>query len=463
MSMQLVHPYEGLFNRVSGIFAIIPTLPDRLSDEDIEGLARLLPAEMSKSLRAVLEPGMREASLAFFKALGTWVEEAAYAKENGKKVVLMPFNFAPEIIYMFEKAVPVTTEIITTLGTIALDKQGDKYWDFALSMGLPDTLCSASAIEIGSLLTGIDFQPDLILSAAPGSCDANSKIHEFTANYLGLPQIMIEKPADTSRRARELYLTYFKAMLREMEEFLGEELDEDRMREVMEKANRAHELYDEIWEYRKMVPSPVPNIFNAFIYGTKYTVWGQDEGITVMQKLIDTCKRRVETGDYPAPKEIARTYWAYLFYYYDFMEFFNWLEQRGIAIVGDMPSTWFTKRIDTSSKESMIRDLASNSFDYFMTRQIGGKSILLDWCDDITWACRELSANALIYCGHHSCKQTWSVYAQMRNEFMKRTKIPTLLLQGDMWIKRMTPMSSLHQQIDEFINNVVARPRSSRK
>ena len=46
---------------------------------------------------------------------------------------------------------------------------------------------------------------------------------------------------------------------------------------------------------------------------------------------------------------------------------------------------------------------------------------------------------------------------------MKRTKIPTLLLQGDMWIKRMTPMSSLHEQIEEFINNVVARPKSSRK
>ena len=85
---------------------------------------------------------------------------------------------------------------------------------------------------------------------------------------------------------------------------------------------------------------------------------------------------------------------------------------------------------------------------------------MFDWCDDITWACNELSANALIYCGHHSCKQTWSVFSMLRNEFMKRTKIPTLLLQGDMWIKRMTPMSVLHEQIDEFIKNTVARPKS---
>ena len=246
----------------------------------------------------------------------------------------MPFNFAPEVIYMFENAVPMITEGITTLSTAALDKQGDKYWDFALAMGLPDTLCSASAIEMGSLLTGVDFQPDLILSAAPGSCDANSKIHEFVANYLGIPQIMLEKPADTSERARELYHTYFKAMLGEMEEFLEEELDEDRMREVMEKANRAHDLYDDLWEFRKMVPSPVPNIFNLYLYGIKYTVWGKDEAITVLEKMVEVCKRRVETGDYPAPREIARTYWAYLFYYFDFGGFFNWLEKRGISRSG---------------------------------------------------------------------------------------------------------------------------------
>ncbi len=124
----------------------------------------------------------------------------------------------------------------------------------------------------------------------------------LTANYLGLPQIMLEKPADTSRRAQELYLTYFKTMLREMEEFLEEELDEDRMREVIEKANRAHGLYDELWEYRKMVPSPVPNIFNLYIYGTKYTVWGQDEGITVMQKLIDTAREGSRPGITPHPR-----------------------------------------------------------------------------------------------------------------------------------------------------------------
>jgi hypothetical protein len=38
----------------------------------------------------------------------------------------------------------------------------------------------------------------------------------------------------------------------------------------------------------------------------------------------------------------------------------------------------------------------------------------------------------------------------------KRTGLPLLVLQGDSWIKRMTPMSVIQQQIDEFVRNVVA-------
>jgi hypothetical protein len=78
---------------------------------------------------------------------------------------------------------------------------------------------------------------------------------------------------------------------------------------------------------------------------------------------------------------------------------------------------------------------------------------------DITWAARELNADCCIYCGHHSCKQTWSAVTIMRNELMKRAGIPTLVLQGDSWIRRMTPIETLQELIQEFVDNVVRRGR----
>ena len=45
----------------------------------------------------------------------------------------------------------------------------------------------------------------------------------------------------------------------------------------------------------------------------------------------------------------------------------------------------------------------------------------------------------------------------VRSELMKREKIPTLILQGDSWIKRMTPISVMQEMIEEFVNNVVKK------
>jgi len=43
----------------------------------------------------------------------------------------------------------------------------------------------------------------------------------------------------------------------------------------------------------------------------------------------------------------------------------------------------------------------------------------------------------------------------MRSELQTQTGVPTLCLQGDSWIKRMTPISVLQEEISTFVDNVV--------
>jgi hypothetical protein len=124
-------------------------------------------------------------------------------------------------------------------------------------------------------------------------------------------------------------------------------------------------------------------------------------------------------------------------------------------VLGDLLGSFFFKPIDTSCKESMIKGLADTCYDYAMTRQMGAQSMSGQWLEDISYWTSQLDADACIYCGHHSCKQTWSVFSITRNEIMKSSRIPTLMLQGDSWIRRMTPMSVLEEQIGEFVDNVI--------
>lgn len=457
MAVRQFKPYEGLINRVYEIFSIVDMLPGEMSDDEVEGIAHLLPTELQKTMRAFLVPRVRGTSLEFLKLMKTWLEGAHRAKQEGKKVLLVPFNFPPEIVHCFENAWPITSEVLSTLGVAALEGQGERYWDYAMGLGLPDFACSANMIEVGSCLTESDFAPDAVINDCFASCDINSKTHEFLARYLGIPLFFLEKTVDNTERGIRQYYRYFEALIRDLEEFLEEKLDEERMRWVIGNANLASELYWELWDLHKFAPCPVPNVFSLMTYGVRYTMWGTEEAVKVMRSMVETSKERLEKGEYPAPEEVARSLWTYTSYYFDMAGLFNWMEENGITHLGDGLDLLFPQAIDTRSRESMLEGMAEIARNMPMTRQMGASSMSVQWLEDITWAARELNADCCIYCGHHSCKQTWSSVTIVRNELMKRAGIPTLVLQGDSWIRRMTPIETLQELIEEFVGNVVRR------
>jgi len=463
MADKVENQIPGLFDRAYGLFALVKTLPDDMSDAEVEGLFHVLPGDLRSTLASILHRRHRRAGMHFLKMIATWLEEAMGARQRGQKLLLGTFNYLPEFIHAFRGAVLLTSEVVTTLGVVSLEGQGERYWDYAMGLGIPDFLCSANTIALGSVLTGSDIIPDGIVQTAPGACDANSKIHEFVAREYGIPQFFIEKPNYADRRGREQYQRNFEACVKQLEDFIGEKLDEERLREVLESANRCTELYYELWDLRKLVPCPVPNIFSLFTFATRFTMWGREEGVRLLSTMVDTVKEIMEKGDYVA-EERARTIWTYLPYFFDFSGFYNWLEEQGIVYMTDVLMACFPNIIDTTDMDSMLRGLAESAWNMPMTRQMGGDSMMVRWLDDIVFCVNDLGANAAIYCGHHSCKQTWSVVAAVRNEIQKRAGVPTLCLQGDSWIRRMTPISVLQEEISSFVDNVVARkPRGARR
>jgi benzoyl-CoA reductase/2-hydroxyglutaryl-CoA dehydratase subunit BcrC/BadD/HgdB len=456
---------DGLFDRLAFQVALLEPLPAPLIEHAGAVLAalKLMPEDARPAIDSLFTPSARPASAMFLKMLATWIGDARRAEKNGRKAILLPFNFPCELIHAFDNAEPLTSEVLSTLGVAALRGQGEPYWDQAMGAGLPDHLCSANTVALGSMLGSEDFRPRAIISAAPGGCDVNSKIHEFVSHHLGIPQFFLAKPPDDSERGHELYLRYMHALIAQLEEFLGEELTEAKLRRVVTNANRSVELTFELWDLHKAAPCPVPNIFSLLMYGTRFTMWGTEPAIRTLEAMVKTAKDRLARKQYGAEKEVARCLWAYTSYYYDFMGFFGWMEKQGYTHLGDGLDLWFPKIIDTSSREAMIQGLAETAWNMPMTRQVGAESMSRSWSDDVIYAAKDLNADCVIFCGHHSCKQTWSVVSILREELTRRTGLPLLVLQGDSWLKRMTPMSVIQEQIDEFVRNVVADKGGKKK
>jgi benzoyl-CoA reductase/2-hydroxyglutaryl-CoA dehydratase subunit BcrC/BadD/HgdB len=454
---------QGLFNRVEGLVKVVLEMDDELSDEEVEGLLRALPADTARSIEAMLNPRFRTVSIAFMKMIGRWMLEGSEAKGKELKTILVPFNFPPEVISIFRQARPLTCEILTTLGVSMLEGQGERYWDYAMGLGIPDFLCSSSTIELGSILSGSDFEPDALVQSAPGACDANSKIHEFVSHYMEVPQFVLEKPTERGARGQAQYRRNFRRFIRELEEFIGEELDEGHMREVLEKANEAVDVYYDLYELRKAAPCPVPNIFALFTYGVRFSTWGQQDAVDLMRMMVELSRERLEKGEYPAKEEVARCMWLYIGFYFDFLGLFNWMEENGISYLSDVLALCQPMRFDTTSKETMLDSMADSTFDYPMTRQMGADSMSMIWVEDMSHFIKDLGANCAIYSGHHACKQTQSVISQVRGEINKATGVPVLCLTGDSWIRRMTPTSVLQEELSSFVDNVVVKKKPRRR
>ncbi|NLA04138.1 MAG: 2-hydroxyacyl-CoA dehydratase [Firmicutes bacterium] len=451
---------DGLFNRTYDMFQLLKKLPDRfLSEEEVKGLLGVLPPDSANSLQSFFRPSIQRASRAFINMVAAVFDETRHAQKEGKKVVLLPFNFPPEIVHSFENLAPVTTELLSTAATIVLEGQGERYWDYVLGLGLPDHICSANAIELGSMLSGLDYEPDAIISGCVGSCDVNAKAHEFVSLLLDLPQIPLEKPTmDFDQGFKYFRKSYYK-MIQKLEELAGEELKEENLREVSVRANRCTELYNDLWELKKHVPNPVPGIFSLLICGTRFAMWGREEGIRTLEQCVEVSRHNLESEAYRSREEIARIVWVYLSYFYDFVNFYDWMEDKGISNFGDALQLAFPQTIDLTSKESMLDDMIEMAWNNVMTRQMGASSMARGWSEDIIYVVKEWDLDGCVYCGHHSCKQTWSAFTVARNEVLKRTGVPTLGLQGDTWIRSMTPIGVIQEELEQFVNNVIAGKR----
>lgn len=453
---------RGIVERSLGLFSVIDGLPEHLTDAELDGLLSLLPADVAANLAAILAPEARTAGLAFLQMLKVWLFEARDAKARGHKIVLVPFNFPPDLIHAFDTAFPLTTEVLTTLAAVALPGGGARYWDLIQSLGLPDHVCSSNSVEVASVLSGLDLAPDVIISAAPGACDANSKVHELLSEWGDIPQLLLEIPVDDTPEGRAVYKQYFHRLIADLEALTGETLTEQKLRRVATVGNRCAERFWDLFELRQLRPSPAPSVFNLFLAGARFCMWGRPEAERLLEAMVETARARAASPAGRPRPERARVFWPYTSYYFDLSELHGWMDREGLTMVADVLSLYAPKPIDTSSREALIDGFVDAAWDYPMNKQMGRSSMSMSWVADAVQGAQALSADCAVYSGHDACKQTWSVVSILAEELKKRAGIPTLLLHGDSWLPTTTPISAVQQAIDEFVGNVVgkrSRPR----
>ena len=410
-------------------------------------LPRPITNMLSQKTEIIL-PALK-ANAAYFKIM----QEGLKGK---RKVVVHPFNFPPEILHAMDVA-PVFIEFLSTLASMAPEKYPDnvfKYLDYGYETGLPGSLCAGQLGGAGALLYGDWPKPDLILSGAPGFCDVNSKILEYTARTLDIPLFHVDMSAYHDERALEYYRHSFRDVVSRLEEFTGNKLDPEKLKETVENTNKVIELYNEISGLHSAIPSPIPNLYAFLNVGMKFTVGGRPEAIPVYEAVLNSAKKLVKKGEGAIPNEKTRCLMLYTSIYFD-DKFNDWLEENGVALLVDILSYFPLTPVDTTSTNTMIDGLADMAINFPMARQMKGP---LDgpggWAEDMVFLAKKYKADCCIFSGNPACKRAHGSLRLLSDRLKEECGIPTLNLEADSWDRRITSMPAIKEKILDFLETL---------
>ncbi len=411
-----------------------------------------LPSTLPRPITNLL-PQKAEIALPAMKANATYFNLMQEGLKGKRKVVVHPFNFPPEILHAMDVA-PIFIEFLSTLASMAPDKYPDnvfQYLDHGYETGLPGTLCAGQLGGAGALLYGDWPKPDLILSGAPGFCDVNSKLLEYTARTLDVPLLHVDMSAYHDDRAMAYYRHSFRDVIARLEEFTGEKLDPEKLRNAVENSNKVIELYNEISGLQAAVPSPIPNLYAFLNVGMKFTVGGRPEAIPVYEAVLNSAKKKMKKGEGALPNEKVRCLMLYTSIYFD-DSFNDWLEEKGVALIMDILSYFPLTPVDTTSMDTMIDGLADMALNFPMARQMKGP---IDgpggWAEDMVFLAKKYKADCCIFSGNPACKRAHGSLRLLTDRLKKEVGIPTLNLEADSWDRRVTSMPAIKERITDFL------------
>ncbi len=418
--------------------------------------------------RGVLEPILREGEPGrlFLKMLSRYLRNVLSARQEGKKLGVTTFCFLPGLFYALD-VVPVTLEVLSALGGLMWKRGMYDYLDYGCEEGFTETSCSSQRGALGAYLAGLGEKIDFVVCDTPGVCDTNANAYAFASEYLGVPFYALNYPQTLGDEPTERYhVEDYQALIAFLEEQSGNRLREERLRSILEEADKQDRLLSDLEDMHCLVPTPLPPMYNLFIYVGRFLFSGRPEYTRLLQAMHALAGARAGSGrsGLRSGEERLRAFMCYIDHYTLNLRFWDWLDDRGIAHMGsclsrnfrdfnaytrDMPSAGYTIR--TGGMEEMIESIAQMNARSPMVRSIRGPYDGPNmWLEETLSLARIFKADCIIYNGTPGCRNTWGMVKPFARE-TEAQGYPTHIMYDDAFDDRVESWEATAGRLDEFL------------
>ncbi len=309
--------------------------------------------------------------------------------------------------------------------------------------------CSAIKTSIGSyLLEQIPHPTAIIAGSHP--CDTSVAGYQALQYLTNAPLFTLDAPYWHDDVSYKYYEQQIWELIDFLEEHLDQKIDFEKLKKTCEQINQVNYYLRELSEMSRAIPCPVSIMALASAWVAREIDVRSPSISTMLEKTYKATKERYNAGKGIASKEKIRLMIWFPEPIYA-IHILNWMQEKfGAVTVIDFIAHISNIPIDTSTNETMVRDIAKEQMNLAMARQCSGPVELMT--DEFEKCLDEYSVDCMIFMGHNGCKHGWGA-VKIFKDICKKRKLPSLFLSLDVMDKRHTSAEELENQIAEFFNN----------
>lgn len=403
----------------------------------------------------------------FLEMVWHYLDNIKTAHDNGKKLAITTFCFSPAIFYAMD-IVPVMLEPLTVVGTLVWERGTVDYLNYCCEVGFTETGCSAQRGAMGAYLAGLGEDVDMVVCDTPGVCDTNAMAYAFAAAYLEKPFYQLDYPPTlVDDRSSTYHREDYKGLIAFLESQTGKTLDVDQLREILTEYEKQDELIGELEDIQRMIPNPMPSIYNMIIYSGRYFFGGSPEYTRILEVMAAECRKNAEAGvsGLLYGEEKVRALFCYIDHFTVDFDFWHWLEENGITQVGSLLKGFFVPQtpsikegfqeagyaISMDSMDSMIDSLAQINARMPMVNSIRGPYYQPHmWLEMTLQVAKTVKPDCIIYSGTPGCRNTWGMVRPFMQDIEKHG-YPTHIMNSDAFDFRVESWRTTTDRLEEFL------------
>jgi benzoyl-CoA reductase/2-hydroxyglutaryl-CoA dehydratase subunit BcrC/BadD/HgdB len=352
---------------------------------------------------------------------------------------------AMDLIPFMDLAPPVVSVLINP-------RSMEKYMDIAESEGVPSDACSLFRSSQALLFSG--QAPKAAAIVGNDMCEGQVNASLLYTKMTGLPTFTFTAPNNfNSERAEEWGEQEVMRLVEWLEENTPGKMDWDRLREICEEKNRAIEAEMELWEMMRLQPAPLAAeaiwfshlICAAMMGGTK-------EATKMFETLAELAKENMKKGVGACPDERYRAVIWHMpmgahWHIYRYLEL-KW----GVSVIQDSMAYNELGFVDTSSKESILRDVGRQIMHTPMAIIARGPGEY--YLDPLFRVIKHWDINLVLVGDHIGCKSTSAMVGMLRDRCRKEG-IPLIAVPYDLMDTRFASWEEVRNAFDQFMETIM--------